>query len=57
MPAKSLAIALLLAVISALLAVIFFIRFMKTKKLMPSGMLLTVTLLVFVFIIFQIFKK
>ncbi len=46
-----------IAVVSALLTVTFILRFIETKKMMPSGMLLLVSLVVLIFTLIQIFKK
>lgn len=46
-----------LAAVSAVLTLTFVLRFMETKKFMPSGMLLAVSLVVLIFTLSQIFKK
>jgi uncharacterized membrane protein (UPF0136 family) len=42
---------------SALLAVVFFRRVSKTRKLMPSGMLLVISAVVFVYLLIQMLGK
>ena len=43
--------------ISGLLTIVFLMRFLKTHKVMPSGMLLVVSLAVAIFAISQMMKK
>ena len=47
---------LFLAVLSGLLCGVFFMRFIKTQQFMPSGMLLVVTLLFFIFCLMRFYK-
>ena len=42
---------------SALLSVVFFRRVSKTRKLMPSGMLLVISAVVFVYLLIQMLGK
>ena len=42
---------------SFVLSGVFAIRLLKTRKFMPSGMLLTLSLLVFIFSVSQVIKK
>ena len=46
---------IIVAVLSAYLSVQFTIRYMKTKKIMPSGMLLGVSILVLIICLSQLF--
>lgn len=46
---------LIIAAMSALLTVTFLIRFLKTKKMMPSGMLLALSALASALSIYQLF--
>ena len=43
--------------VSALLAAVFFRRVSKTRKLMPSGMLLVISAVVFVYLLIQMLGK
>ena len=43
--------------VSALLAVVFFRRVSKTRKLMPSGMLLVISAVVFIYLLIQMLGK
>ena len=47
----------LLTFVSGFLSVTFLIRFLKTQRFMPSGMLLFVSLVVLIFSVSQILKK
>lgn len=47
---------LVLAILGALLTVSFLMRFLKTQKVMPSGMLLAVSLAFAVFCVFRYLK-
>ncbi len=47
---------LYMTVLNGLLAMVFLMRFLKTRHFMPSGMLLTVTAAVFIFCLFRLLK-
>lgn len=48
---------LFLSVLSGILAMVFVMRYLKTMKVMPSGMLLAVTALFLLFCLWRYFKS
>jgi len=47
----------IISLTTALLTVVFIIRFLKTKSFMPAGMLLILTLVALILALSQLFKK